>query len=475
MPAATEKGRLNREIWGVIIGLSALLIALSLISYNPSDRSFNTPSGALNTHNWGGFVGAFLADMLLQGLGLASYLLPVFLGMAAVQMFRTTHKGIQLGKAVAYGILLISIGIILSVVVDTESARDAGGIVGGFLKESVLVPLFGRLSAMLIACFTLLLSIMLLTQNSLVDIIGSTKRNLIELKKSLLPAVHNRLKELQEKKDKRSGENTKKEKKDYIPPPIMVKNEPQNDLVVKQPAKKPVQPPEQFKLPEVGAGYKLPHSELLDPPEVEQFKIDKETLHANSLILQKKLEDFGVEGEVVAVRPGPVITMYEFKPAPGVKVRRIVLLADDLAMALRAVSVRILAPIPGESVVGIEIPNPQRETVYLREVIESDSYRSIDSKVTLALGKDIGGTPFATDLGTNAPPSGCRRNRHRQIRVDQCDDFKHPVQIEPPRRQIHHGRPENARAHRLRGHPTPTCAGGHRPQKSGGSPFLGHG
>ena len=179
----------------------------------------------------------------------------------------------------------------------------------------------------------------------------------------------------------------------------MVKNELKNDLVVKQPAKKPVQPPEQFKLPEVGAGYKLPHSELLDPPEVEQFKIDKETLHANSLILQKKLEDFGVEGEVVAVRPGPVITMYEFKPAPGVKVRRIVLLADDLAMALRAVSVRILAPIPGESVVGIEIPNPQRETVYLREVIKSASYRSIDLKVTLALGKDIGGTPFATDLG----------------------------------------------------------------------------
>ena len=91
--------------------------------------------------------------------------------------------------------------------------------------------------------------------------------------------------------------------------------------------------------------------------------------------------------------------MYEFKPAAGVKVRRIVMLADDLAMALRAVSVRILAPIPGESVVGIEIPNPRRETVYLREVIESESYRGTDSKITLALGKDIGGTPFATDLG----------------------------------------------------------------------------
>ncbi|HYT56224.1 MAG TPA: DNA translocase FtsK 4TM domain-containing protein [Verrucomicrobiae bacterium] len=393
-----EKGRLNREIWGVIIGLAALLIGISLISFNVNDRSFNTPSGAISTQNWGGFVGAILADLLLQGLGLSSYLLPVFLCLAAAQMFRTTYKGMALSRAAGYLILLISVGVILSVVIDTESARDAGGIVGGFLKESVLVPLFGRFSTSLIAFFTLLLSIMLLTQNSLLDIIGYTRKNFDGLKKSLVPAVNNRLKEFRERNDKRKGENTKKEKKDYVPPPIVVKDEPKDDLVVKKSLKKPALPPEQFKLPEVGEGYKLPPVELLDPSEGEQFKIDKDSLHANSLILQKKLEDFGVAGEVVAVRPGPVITMYEFKPAAGVKVRRIVLLADDLAMALRAVSVRILAPIPGESVVGIEIPNPRRETVRLREVIESEAYRNSESKLTLALGKDIGGTPFATDL-----------------------------------------------------------------------------
>ncbi len=398
MSGAVEKGRLNREIWGVIISLAALLIAISLISFNVNDRSFNTPSGAISTQNWGGFVGAILADLLLQGLGLSSYLLPVFLCLAAAQMFRTTYKGMALSRAAGYLILLISVGVILSVVIDTESARDAGGIVGGFLKESVLVPLFGRFSTSLIAFFTLLLSIMLLTQNSLLDIIGYTRKNFDGLKKSLVPAVNNRLKEFRERNDKRKGENTKKEKKDYVPPPIVVKDEPKDDLVVKKSLKKPALPPEQFKLPEVGEGYKLPPVELLDPSEGEQFKIDKDSLHANSLILQKKLEDFGVAGEVVAVRPGPVITMYEFKPAAGVKVRRIVLLADDLAMALRAVSVRILAPIPGESVVGIEIPNPRRETVRLREVIESEAYRNSESKLTLALGKDIGGTPFATDL-----------------------------------------------------------------------------
>jgi DNA segregation ATPase FtsK/SpoIIIE, S-DNA-T family len=398
MPGAPEKGRLQREIWAVVLGLTALLIGLSLISYNVNDRSLNTPSGALDTHNWGGFVGAVLADLLMQGFGLASYLLPIFLFLAAAQMFRATYRGIVVSKAIAYAVLLLSVSVILSVVIDSESARDAGGIIGGFLKESILVPLFGRLSAILIACFTLLLSLMLLTQNSLLDIIGITRKNLGELRKSVVPALNHRLREYKEKKEKRKGENTKKEKKDYVPPPILLKDEVRDEQASKKPQKKPAPPPEQFKLPEVGEGYKLPPLEKLDWPGGEQFKVDTDTLRANSLILQKKLEDFGVEGEVVAVRPGPVITMYEFKPAPGVKVRRIVMLADDLAMALRAVSVRILAPIPGESVVGIEIPNPRRETVYLREVIESESYRSIDSRLTLALGKDIGGTPFATDL-----------------------------------------------------------------------------
>jgi DNA segregation ATPase FtsK/SpoIIIE, S-DNA-T family len=399
MSIVPEKGRLHREIWAVAVTLGALLIALSLISYDANDRSLNTPSGAFHTYNWGGFIGAFLADLLLQGLGFAAYLVPIFMCVAAIRMFRANSSGFQIAKLASYGILLLSIGVILSVVIDTESARDAGGIIGGFLKESVLVPLFGRLSTTLIAGFTMLLSVMVLTQNSLVDIIGHTKKSFGEFRKSFVPALNNRLKNLKDRSEKRRGENTKKEKKDYIPPPIVLKEEVKDEPPAKRTQKKSSLPPEQFKLPEVGEGYKLPPTELLDPPETEQFKIDKETLHANSLILQKKLEDFGVDGEVVAVRPGPVITMYEFKPAPGVKVRRIVLLADDLAMALRAVSVRILAPIPGESVVGIEIPNPRRETVHLREIIENERYRSTESKITLALGKDIGGTPFATDLG----------------------------------------------------------------------------
>ncbi len=392
-----EKGRVNREVWGVVISLTALLIIISLFSYSPNDRSLNTPSGVI-AHNWGGFVGAFLADLLLQGLGLSAYLLPIFLSLAAYQLFLPNFKGIRTGKAAGYAVLLIGIAIVLSLFIDSQDARDSGGIVGGFLKESVLVPLFGRISATLITLAALLLATMLLCQISLADLLNRSGKRLLEFRKSFIPMLSLRLKGFRRQKEKLKRENTKKDRRDYVPPPIVVKVDPKEDLI-KKAAKKPLAPHEQFKLPAIGEGYSLPPLDLLDPPDPSQsIKVDTDSLQANSLILQKKLADFGVEGEVVAVRPGPVITMFEFKPADGVKVRRIVMLADDLAMALRAVSVRILAPIPGESVVGIEIPNPRRETVYLREIIESDVYNSVDSKITLALGKDISGTPFTSDL-----------------------------------------------------------------------------
>jgi S-DNA-T family DNA segregation ATPase FtsK/SpoIIIE len=133
------------------------------------------------------------------------------------------------------------------------------------------------------------------------------------------------------------------------------------------------------------------------PPDVTR-SFDRESLIMNSRILEKKLADFGVMGRVVTVHPGPVITMYEFEPGSGVKVNRITNLADDLALALRALSVRIIAPLPGKSVVGIEIPNPERDVVYLRDLLESENFRKSRSRLTLALGKDIFGNPVEADL-----------------------------------------------------------------------------
>ena len=145
--------------------------------------------------------------------------------------------------------------------------------------------------------------------------------------------------------------------------------------------------------------YQVPPLTLLnDPTEMRDVGKMREELMLNSTILERKLADFGVEGRVVQVLPGPVITLYEFEPAPGIKVSRILSLTDDLALAMRAPSVRILAPVPGKSVVGIELPNPKRETVSFKEIICSESFQKTNSKVALAVGKDHIGCPVTEDL-----------------------------------------------------------------------------
>ncbi|MCM2278802.1 MAG: DNA translocase FtsK [Oligoflexia bacterium] len=144
--------------------------------------------------------------------------------------------------------------------------------------------------------------------------------------------------------------------------------------------------------------WKLPTVEFLRKPPKAESTYDKEKLIANSQILKQKFADFGIDGEVTAVRPGPVITLYEFKPGPGVKVSRIAALADDLSMALSAQSVRILAPLPGKSVVGIEIPSDHRETVYVREFLQHPDFYGHRHAIPVVMGKDIAGQCYLSDL-----------------------------------------------------------------------------
>ena len=151
--------------------------------------------------------------------------------------------------------------------------------------------------------------------------------------------------------------------------------------------------------PSVSDGYVLPDpQELLSDPSGPLARLSDEEITQQSGVLTKALKSFLIEGRVTEVRPGPVVTMYEFEPAPGTKVARIVNLADDLALALKAISLRIVAPLPGKSVVGIEVPNPHRETVSLKEVVTSDSFSRSRSKLSLALGKDIFGSAVSADL-----------------------------------------------------------------------------
>ncbi|PQP34698.1 cell division protein FtsK, partial [Desulfobacteraceae bacterium SEEP-SAG9] len=155
---------------------------------------------------------------------------------------------------------------------------------------------------------------------------------------------------------------------------------------------------EVFEFMRVGTGFQLPSVNFLDDPEIRPASTNEESLRMQSKLLEKKLDDFGVKGKVATVLPGPVITTFEYEPAPGVKINKIVNLTDDLALALRATSIRIVAPIPGKAVIGIEIPNAERQIVRFKEVIVSGVYEKSKSKLTLCLGKDIIGNPVVAEL-----------------------------------------------------------------------------
>jgi S-DNA-T family DNA segregation ATPase FtsK/SpoIIIE len=178
-----------------------------------------------------------------------------------------------------------------------------------------------------------------------------------------------------------------------VPEPVIIDHD-----VTRKRDKKPEQVT--FPFPERGRDrpFRLPDSAIFGMPPADSRTFDRDSLLMNSRILEKKLADFGVQGRVVRVHPGPVITMYEYEPAAGIKVNKIVGLTDDLAMALRAISIRIIAPLPGKSVVGIEVPNAQRDTVYLRTVLESEAFRKHESALAVAMGMDIFGNPVISDL-----------------------------------------------------------------------------
>jgi S-DNA-T family DNA segregation ATPase FtsK/SpoIIIE len=155
---------------------------------------------------------------------------------------------------------------------------------------------------------------------------------------------------------------------------------------------------ETFEFLKADGDFRTPPFSLLDTPPPSEKKLDRDALTMNARLLEKKLKDYGIDGEVVEICPGPVITMYEFSPAPGIKISRIAGLADDLTMALQAMSIRIVAPIPGKGVVGIEVPNRDRDMVYLSEIFNCEEFHHNKMKLPLALGKDIAGIPVVTDL-----------------------------------------------------------------------------
>jgi S-DNA-T family DNA segregation ATPase FtsK/SpoIIIE len=387
------KEKLRHEIVGILLVALGTFLLLSLVSYTPLDPSFFTYTSVKmkEIQNWMGIVGAYIAGLLFQGFGFSSFLVPFALFIFAVSFILRWEWKYLWVKLAGWAALLLSISSLLGLCL---KSLHQDPLVGGFVGEIIsgsLARYFNQLGAFVLLLVLLILSFILGTGISFFSVLhraGNAVSRLAE-KIGTLKTVRRE----QVKRARKVEKQKREEKQDEMILPPMVVDKPASPKDKKQ-----IVEQQAFEFLEDKQAFQLPPISLLEAEIEKRQKIDRDSLIMNSRILEKKLLDYGVEGKVVEVRPGPVITVYEFEPAPGVKVSRIVNLADDLALALSAISIRIVAPIPGKSVVGIEIPNTVRETVYLKEIIDSNPFRGSKSKLSFGLGKDISGEPFVVDL-----------------------------------------------------------------------------
>ncbi len=392
------KNKIVREIIGVFFIAFAVFSFISLISYHSDDPSFSKYiSTKVPVKNYAGIVGAYFSDAIVQFIGSGSYFIIIaflFIGWTIFRNEKISISIFSLIGGVSSTIFLCSLTYLLfSTDPFFGKVARSGGALGYFIAEE-LIWLFNRGGAYIVIITMLTFSIVLTTRIS----IGDTLTRLNGLIGILLKGLSAIKPKAVKKKEKRVKQPAQKiepvhqtQNIDTEPPKIIspVRNEEE---------KEDFEIEDKFASYDTTGEYTLPSLSLLDSPSLTVKKRDEDELINNSSILEKKLIDFGIEGKVVQVLPGPVITMYEFEPASGVKVSRIMSLADDLALAMKAISVRILAPVPGKSVVGIEIPNVYRDSVSLKELLSSDEFKKAKSKLSLGLGMNISGKPVVTDL-----------------------------------------------------------------------------
>jgi S-DNA-T family DNA segregation ATPase FtsK/SpoIIIE len=377
-----EAGLLD-EVAAVVSLAAAAFMLLSFIAYQNDLPSWNVA----------GRVGQGLADAVVQTLGYAAYGLPAALAALAVLLFRHAAAAASAPRAAAVSVLVLCAAILLALPAPPDRpVIFAGGWLGGFLAALLSEP-FGTGGSFIIVGGVAVLAFVVATRLSLGGLAHAAARGVVR-------GVR--------------GVATRTDRSDSPPAPLARKPKPTANvkrdaradeaapiIVLERRAAAPAAKARrvvQEELPFGDERYQTPPARFLHPPQQEGGKIDEEALRRSSQILEAKLADFGIAGKVVEVRPGPVITTFDIEPAPGVKVNRIVSLGDDLAMALRVPGVRILAPVPGKAVVGIEVANPKREEVVLRELIEAEDFQHATSALALALGKDTAGQCVIGDL-----------------------------------------------------------------------------
>jgi len=383
--------KVRKEIFGILLFFLVIFTLISLLSYSPSDPSIHNAGAGRPIHNLFGFLGAHLSGLLVGLFGLGAFWLPVLLMLASIHFFGDQPNRAMLSILAGGLMLIVATGALLALkgshFLLFGHEYSAGGLITTAFK-SVLVRYTNRAGTLMILVVLWIIGFILATRFSLIAF-G------LRLWGWLLTVYDRALTAYLKFKERRLKSHQRADREIAKPParPIQIKPSPPKPI-------KPVPVPKQevFEFMQTGKGFKLPPVSFLDDPEERPVSVDDESLRMQSRLLEKKLEDFGVRGSVVAVYPGPVITTFEYEPAPGVKINKIVTLSDDLALTLRATSIRIVAPIPGKAAIGIEVPNAVRETVRFKEVVASSAFEKSKSRLTICLGKDIVGNPVVAEL-----------------------------------------------------------------------------
>ena len=393
-----------------LIGL-ALMLAVSLVTYDHGDPSYDHAT-RVDPANLMGRPGSYIADLLLITLGFAASLIPVtFAAWGIFLLIRRPLKRWWL-RVVALLLCLIAASTLLAIV-PFALFDTAGGSIGGLVQSgarAALHPALGAVTPVLVEAVCLLATALLM-----VGMLGFTLTEwgrAVNGGVSASRATATRTRDLAQTLSDQTRSFAARRQADRgldgADEP-MEEESPIGEVAAPRPVEKRKAPPVAKKPEAVKKSkdqdflpideYSLPPMHLLQLPPAAKLspELSRDALDATSAALHEVLTDFGIRGQIVRVNPGPVVTLYELEPAPGTKSSRVIGLADDIARSLSAVSVRV-AVVPGRNVIGIEIPNKIRQTVYMREMLESDTFQQSPLKLALILGKDIGGQPIAADL-----------------------------------------------------------------------------
>ncbi len=480
-PLAALKRRVFETLgFGLLLG--ALLVAAALFSYDPRDPSLDTAvdSGA---HNFLGYDGAVLADILRQSLGLAAFVIPIVLFGWSFRLLLDRPLRSLWRKLGLLPAALVLAALALSILDQPAlcAAPGCGGAVGWGLQRLLVLTGLGTaaLPIAMMAAAGLGLSLLLVLGLSWRDWrdlgagagSGAGRVAVLSGRGTVAAAgLGGRL--LRRWWQARSGHasaaseprlgkvvaklpDRREPRIDRGGPPQPGDKERERTGLIRFIAPQPRPPApgrrgEEERQPRLDLVPDeepvLPSLELLEkPPAAKAAAVDEDALAKNARMLETVLEDYGVRGQIVQVRPGPVVTLYELEPAPGIKASRIIGLADDIARSMSAISVRV-AVVPGRTVIGIELPNRKAETVFLRELLDSPTYEKHPGRLALILGKDISARADPRRPRQNAASADRRHDRVGKVGRHQHDDPVDPVPDAARPLQIHHGRSENAGA-----------------------------